>query len=524
VAEDLAQRAQQELRDLLAGNQTAVDVVGYIAGSGGGLAKGDLSALTGAPPLKLDPIVRGVFGRSLQTRAPTDLRDAETNRAPRVYLFAHDTLRVIAEEQLGSELARYKQGIHDWIDSYASLGWPDTTPGYAVRGYLRLLTTTGDAARMATLARDPRRHAFLSRATASDYTALTEIKNAQELLTGQSTPDLQALVELAAYRHAISIRNQSISVGLPAVWAQLGRFDHAEALATGIARPDARDEALRAVTMVMAQARNFDRAEAVARAINGPHGRDKVLQALALEAATTGDLTRAEHLAQTIADPDAQDETRRTVAAAIARTGDLTRAETLARSITTPYPRDKALSAVAAAIARTGDLTRAETLARSITTPYPRDKALSAVAAAIARTGDLTRADAVAYSISNPDARERALRPQAAPPAETAELDQAEAHIYASANFNTRAESLRARAPGAKTDNLDQGEAEAHAITSPNAQMRILTDQLPSALAILTAPTEPPPMPRHSLAPSPTQPPGTRHYTCWSLRPPGQAT
>ena len=37
VAEDMERRAKQELRDLLAGDQIAVDVVGYIAGHGGGL-------------------------------------------------------------------------------------------------------------------------------------------------------------------------------------------------------------------------------------------------------------------------------------------------------------------------------------------------------------------------------------------------------------------------------------------------------------------------------------------------------
>ena len=65
-------RAKQELQDLLAGDQIAVDVVGYIAGSGGGLTRDDLSALTGAPPHKLDPVLRGVFGRSLHTRASAD--------------------------------------------------------------------------------------------------------------------------------------------------------------------------------------------------------------------------------------------------------------------------------------------------------------------------------------------------------------------------------------------------------------------------------------------------------------------
>ena len=145
VAEDLAQHAKQELRALLTSEQTAIDIVGYIAGSGGGLTTSDLSALTGAPPLKLDPILRGVSGRSLESRASTDPRDRDADPMLRVYLFAHETLRVTAEGQLGGELARYRQGIHDWIGAYASADWPDTTPGYAIRSYPGLLIATSDA-------------------------------------------------------------------------------------------------------------------------------------------------------------------------------------------------------------------------------------------------------------------------------------------------------------------------------------------------------------------------------------------
>ena len=46
VAEDLALRAKQELQALLTGDQTGIDIAGYIAASGGGLTGSDLSALT----------------------------------------------------------------------------------------------------------------------------------------------------------------------------------------------------------------------------------------------------------------------------------------------------------------------------------------------------------------------------------------------------------------------------------------------------------------------------------------------
>jgi hypothetical protein len=182
VAEDLELRAKQELRDLLSGDQIATDVVGFIAGSGGGLTRSDLSSLTGAPPHELDNILRGVFGRSLRTRASPDARSSQVDPATRVYLFAHETLRVTAEEQLGSALARYRQTVHEWIDSYASADWPATTPGYAIRGYPRLLAATADVTRLSALARNPGRHAFLLRATGSDYAALSEIRTVQSLI------------------------------------------------------------------------------------------------------------------------------------------------------------------------------------------------------------------------------------------------------------------------------------------------------------------------------------------------------
>ena len=91
VAENIELRAKQELRDLLTGDQIAIDVVGYIAGSGGGLTGSDLSALTGAPPHKLDPILRGVFGRSLYTRASADPRNPQSESGDaRVLVRARD--------------------------------------------------------------------------------------------------------------------------------------------------------------------------------------------------------------------------------------------------------------------------------------------------------------------------------------------------------------------------------------------------------------------------------------------------
>jgi hypothetical protein len=403
VAEDLARRANQELRDLLTGDQTGIDVVGFIAASGGGLTRSDLSALTGAPPLKLDPILRGVSGRSLQTRASPDARDADTDPVRRVYLFAHETLRATAEEQLGGELARYREGIYDCIGSYASHGWPDTTPGYAIRGYLGLLTATSDAARLSALARDPRRQAFLLRATGSEYAALAEIRAAQRLIAGQKVPDLQALVELAVYRHAISIRNQSIPAGLPALWARLARFDHAEALARAITDPDYQALALAELASAAVRAGDPDRAEALARAITRPDAHARALAELASAAARAGDPDRASRLA--------------TGAEALARTTD-------------PYDQARALAELASVAAQAGDPDRAEALARTITRPGVQARALAELASAAAQAGDPDRAEALARTITRPDAHAQALAELASAAAQAGDPDRSR-HLLA---------------------------------------------------------------------------------------------
>jgi tetratricopeptide (TPR) repeat protein len=470
VAKDIELRAKQELRDLLAGDQTAIDLVGYIAGSGGGLTRSDLSALTGAPPHKLDPILRGVSGRSLYTRASTDPQNPQMNPATRVYLFAHETLRVTAEEQLGDDLASYRGNVHKWIGSYADAGWPDTTPSYAINGYLRLLVATSDVMRLSALARDPRRHAFLLGATGSDYAALTEIGIAQSLIVDQTVLDLNALVELAAYRHVLSIRNQFIPPDLPIVWAWLAHFDRAEDLARTITDPNNRNQALSRLASAIAQTGDPDRAEAVARTISDPDAQAQALTGLATAAAQAGDAHRAYRLA--------------------------TAAEALASTITDPDPQARALTNLASAIAQAGDPDRAETLARTTTNPHAQAQALASLAVAATQAGDPNRAyllaadaEALASTITDPDARNQTFVGLVAA-AQTSDLDYAEDLTRAITDLAARAQALTGLATAAaqagdpeRADRLaTTAEALARAITDPDAQAQALTN-LVSAVA-----------------------------------------
>ena len=440
VAEGIELLAKQELGDLLSGNQIAVDVVGYIAGSGGGLTRGDLSTLSETPPYKIDPILGGAAGRSLQTRPSQDPHGGQDAPATRVYLFAHDTLRVTAEEQLGSDLGRYRQEVHKWIRSYGDAGWPDTTPAYAIRGYLGLLTATRDATRLLALARDPRRHAFLRQATGSNYAALVEIENAQGLIAAEDVPNLEAVVELALQRYVLP-RGSYIPYGLPIVWAKLARFDHAEALAGDNA------QTLVKVAIVAAQVGDLDRAYQIATKASTLAGnlpeyfyKQLALEGLAVTIAQAGDPDRAEALARTFPDRYLQAQAFTELVTVAAKADDADRAyrlaadaEAIARTLPKQYSQVFMLIKLADAVAEIGNPDRAqwitagaEALACTITDPRLQARYLGELATAAAQAGDLDRAEALARSIKGPHSRMRALGELAAVAARAGNPDLAD--------------------------------------------------------------------------------------------------
>ena len=133
-----------------------------------------------------------------QSHAPSRPRDGT---GAQVYAFAHDTLLTEARSRFASDLATYEDLLDEWADDYAHVDWPVDTPRYLLRPYTRELTrrahdpATPDARRttamigaldrLSALARSPSRHAFLLRATGSDYAALVEIRNAQKLIAAK---------------------------------------------------------------------------------------------------------------------------------------------------------------------------------------------------------------------------------------------------------------------------------------------------------------------------------------------------
>lgn len=249
LARDIQYEARNELLHRLRGDRLQVDVIGFITAAGGGLTLAELAELTAEPYWTLKGKLGSVFGRSLLTRQSYDppTEDPED----RVYLFAHETLRVIAEHELAHDLGPYRERLHAWADSYRSQGWPETTPRYLLRPYGRMLATTQDLGRLVSAATDAARQDRMLAWTFSDANALAEVAAAQQLILAQASQDLMVLARLAISRDRLENRNRSVPPELISLWARLGEAPRAEALARSLSEPGSQAEALSSIVAAL---------------------------------------------------------------------------------------------------------------------------------------------------------------------------------------------------------------------------------------------------------------------------------
>ncbi|MEU8158778.1 trypsin-like peptidase domain-containing protein [Micromonospora parva] len=305
-AKGIARDATRELGRHLASDGVLRDLVGLLTASGGGLALDDLAALINLPRYTIDDFLNGVFGRTVERR-----EDA--------FLFAHDALRRMAVERLGStELARYRDRIHTWADSYRARGWPVETPDYLLRGYFGLLRETRDLPRMVANGTDHARHDCMLSRLHADTAALADIEVAQRTLLTESEPDLVSIGRLAVHRDFLVHRNLTISPDIPELWAQLGLMDRAVTLAESITDPGRREAALRILLTQAISSRDWERVFGLLR--RNPDGAERTKATIAAIVAQDAPVQalldqELELLAEL---PDAQDRTSSAVGLATA--------------------------------------------------------------------------------------------------------------------------------------------------------------------------------------------------------------
>jgi hypothetical protein len=487
IAADQETRAKQELWDMLNGDQQTVDLVGLITASGGGLTRADLSTLTGRTPHALDTLLLGVFGRSLGRQPARDSDQYESDQEP-TYRFAHDTLRALAERELGSAaLAQYRDRLYAWAETFAAADWPVRTPRYFVTGYPRMLTASGDTARISALARDQDRHVFLQRSADTDYAVLSEINAALRLQVTSAVPDLGDVAELVVLREIISTRNSLMPVMLPATWERLGRHEHAEALARSILEPEARAQAFAGLVAVTAEGGDLDRAEALARTVTYSKDSASAFDRLIANVAKAGNLDRAKALANVISrDPaKAPAGSSEPVRSTSRQSTRADQAEALTRSIKDPQEHEAVLVALIRSLARSGNTERAEGLTATLSDPEVRSVVVAELATVVAAAGDLGRAQALAGTLDEP-ARTNALNnliPDLVEVlAEQGDVERAEALTATITIEYQRTRALRALVPAiGRSGDLSRAEALASTIRPDTSRLPTLVELVSAA-------------------------------------------
>ena len=293
-----------DLKRLMADSPVGVDVLGLVTAAGGGLTSRDLAELMLAgghevTDWDIEQLLATVAGRSFMSR---DARWRPGTQ--RVYVLGHEEIQQEAARAYGpTRLAAYRTRLHEWARSYRDRGWPSDTPEYLLRGYFRLLLSTGDLQRAVDCATDLARHDRMLDLSGGDTAALAEITDIQNAILAEPEPNLRALARLAYHRSLIAKRNRNIPVELAALWVRLGRPDRAEQLARAIPDSEHQIRALTAMAAELAKVGELGRgrelaeaAERVAGGVVDPVFRARVIATLATAAARAGDYNHARML------------------------------------------------------------------------------------------------------------------------------------------------------------------------------------------------------------------------------------
>jgi hypothetical protein len=409
------ERAAQELGDLVEGPEPALDVMAFVAASGGGLTITDLAdLLRPVSTVRIRQFLDGPAGRTIAIRHQTGATE-----------FTHEALSERADQLFGpAELARYRERINAWADGYAAAGWAEDTPGYLLRGYQQKLFAEGDAAQLAKLASDQLRHDRMLERFGGDYVAVEEVSSAIRAIARTPAPDVVALIRLVRRREDLEQRSDLLPE-LPALWARLGDLSRAEALARSIAEPSVQAQALAGLVQAIASrdltqaGRIAETAHKVAYAVTDRTARTHALTRLA-QAVAASDPELAEQIAATFQDSASHAWLLISLVPMVAinspdRVPELAlAAEQSARTLAHPYAQAEALATLAHAIAhlqpdRARDIARvADQVTLTIADPSARAWAMGRLAKAVVIL-DQEWAQAIAATIADPHAHALAL-------------------------------------------------------------------------------------------------------------------
>ncbi|ADJ44105.1 hypothetical protein AMES_2282 [Amycolatopsis mediterranei S699] len=295
----------------------ARDTLGLLVAARGGLSRDDLVELIGrgsALPAPDDGVASGIGGPDqVESRVRAILnsvgsrvfsrREARCNpgSAPEIYLLGHEGLQDEAVLRFGEEaLQAYRDRITAWADGYRDQGWPVSTPQFLLLGYPRLLQDAGQLERLVECVTDLARQERLLEVSGGEASAQAEIAAAHAAVSASARPDVVSLVKLAVHRADLGARNARTPARLPALWARLGKFDRAEALARSISARERRIDAVCELAQALARVGQVDRAERIVAEVVDEKRYSYVRRRLISEVAACGDIARARAMAEAI--------------------------------------------------------------------------------------------------------------------------------------------------------------------------------------------------------------------------------
>lgn len=503
--------AERELKQLTGTGGLEYDLLALVTAAGGGLTAQDLAGLTGAVPYRVRNVLDTCAGRTFGRRVS-------------VYLLGHEELQLQAEDMLGTaELGRFRGRLHTWADEWRERGWPEETPEYLLRGYVRMLGATGDVDRMAACALDAVRHDRMRESTGGDGAAMNEIRAAEQAVAESPEHGLLDSVRLAVHRERLGDRNEGLPHGLPKAWAAAGRTSRALALARGFSDAERRGLALAevadewsaqgatdAVRELWAEAEEcarqcggwfsgslilqrlseqriragrYEEAAETARALDDSIFRTPAYTGVVTACVEAGFLDRARELVRAAPDEDCAAHGTAVVVAALAEAGRTAEAERLARAAVFPAARLRGLIALAAVLARTGELPDAERLFDRAAELADDDRLRVVQVTGLLAAGEHERAHRVARAVPDRIKREHAVRDVVTCLAEAGEFDRAAALAH-SLDGSTRTSGLRNIALSlAEAGEYDRAIALAGELPAPEREKGELLSSLAGVLA-----------------------------------------
>jgi hypothetical protein len=386
--------AERDLKRVLADDGPGRRLLGLITAAGGGLTADDLTDLSDVDFWTVEDHLKSL---RIYQRSSGD-----------AYQLAHEELVVEATRLLAARLREPRGQLLDWANRYRSYGWPAETPSYLLYEYVPMLYGTGDLEAVVPLVTDTVLYDRVLEETGGDAIALRDLAFALRLAVIKSDPGIVCLLRL--HQQRIIARNVHIPVGLPALWAALGRLDRAVALADSL-RDDIRRKARVEIGSALVRTARLTEAETWAASLDTDRerllrrmaetaltsearalvvrlaGDGHVVQKVIRTAVATGDVAGAEELLARYPGNAVE-----TVAPALAAAGRIDEAEAMARAVGNPRVRATALHGVAHAVAGSGDVDRAASVADAVPSPYGHRTALIMVARRLAATGHLDEA------------------------------------------------------------------------------------------------------------------------------------